>query len=335
MTDLRSHRRVDELNSDALALGLVRDELLKLSERPAGHHTVEVAIPRLGTGADTFEVLHTDSPASGRLQNDGFAQVVVLPRYPSPLFPRQPFQDAPCARSAFGLKRRTYSPEFLLDLLKFLSGEILSRRERGDVADAEIDTESGAGLRGLIGVFDNDVDEPPIALLNNRCGGRSLACETIALELSEDQWDMDTTVDHRERHGLILGAIVKHAGVIVDACRGELRGLVSFVLGRCQSLRDSANSSDDKIGGKAKFFFDILVDQMVNLDVVVRAVLNRHGKNPVAGVRKYLASLAQRFRHYGCRDHLAFNRSLAHGENYSTFAWFCKVEFGGRHSSAA
>lgn len=332
MASLRSHRRVDKLRGDALASGLVGDKSLEFSERPTSYHPVEMLVPCPDAGTDAFEVFHADRFASvlDRFHNDDFAQVVVLPGNPSSLFSRQPFQDAPCARSAFGLKRRTYSPEFFFDCLDISSAELLAVGQRGDVANAEINAEGGSGFGNFVGVLDDDVDEPLMALFDDRCSSRTLPNESVSLKLSEDKRDMNATADGGERNSLVLSAIIEYAGIVVDTCWQEFRRIPPPMLTCGQCLRNSANGADNEVGGKPTGFLNRFVGQMMNLDIVMRSVLNGHSKNVVASIRKYPAGLVKRFRHYGCWSHFAFNCSLAHGDIYSIMCLLCqeKLEDG-------
>src|ERR1019366_8983626 len=51
-------RRVDQLNGDSVSRGFVRNERLQFSERPTGHHPIEMFVPSARLEPNARELFH-------------------------------------------------------------------------------------------------------------------------------------------------------------------------------------------------------------------------------------------------------------------------------------
>jgi len=285
MASLRRVGWINKHDRHPSSLGLVRDKLPQLEERP----TVVVVALRLAdlrTLPDTLQVFQRNlSLGCPGCLHDLLTDGVVDRPHVACLSAREPFQKPLRFLRAFALER---TPDFgivrtePLNLRGFVGAGIGIDR---DTPSAKIDAQRAGWCVGRRnGAFELDMqEERAITTLDERGTGRCLALEPPLLVVAKHGLKPCACVQERQAQGPVPFPEAENALIVVH--RGGLKRRVDFALD-LQSGTDMRNGANDQVGRQAKAASDLRIAGMLHLDLVTRMDLAHHIGNEVAGVCK-------------------------------------------------
>lgn len=307
---------IDVFDSQSLSFGLVLNERLELTKRPAGHHPVHVAVADSGSLADVLQQFHADRTAVclDRFSYQSLTQNVILVSYSPILVSRETAKDGLRSTGAFALQTCSDTCAVFLELSSSLSIMQSPGRSGGCVTDSHVNPERESATRRFFGIGYDDVDIPVFPLTNNCSRSGSLSDKSLSLELSEKERDVYASIHHGQRYGFIRRPISENAGIIVNTCRPKQLGFPFASASGNHSTRYTTDSADSKIGGQRELIANHSVSEMVESDVVRFVFFESQHKRSVASLGKYPACFGQCVGHYRRRNHLATDCSLTHSE---------------------
>jgi len=271
-------------------IGLVFDELLKLSERPRMDN-LPLLSGYFDTVSDMSQVFHDNHIPLFAVLNDGFADTMIGVLHPAILFARKQFQSALCRFRAFGLKLLTKLSIAFSGVHYFLTRELLPVGCSGGVVKSHINTYGVSTRRNNDLLFENDVDIKNflVAIIRQRCCFRLLSFEQAALEVADSQLDVLAPIMRRDTNFFSFLDKCESPSIQIERSRFEFLGrLFTF-----ECLRNSCDSLTNEIGWKTVFGFHNVVTEMMQAISISSFFLFRRGKNIVAAVGKTVQRLTK------------------------------------------
>ena len=280
--------RINKSHSNALLQSLVPDEPLELGKRP---RLVDVPLPLsdLGSLPDVLEVFHHEDVVwRGGLDYplaDGVVQVADYPAF----LAREPFQEPLGSLGAFGLEG---SPQ-IRKVPPYVHSLLARKPETigcgGEVADAEVYPDRVSSLWSGDSPREDDIDVvsplSAISSIDHHSGSGSLPLKEMPLVVAQNKGDSDSAVDCGERDHFLGGDVTENPLVIGHRSRLEAPDLAEFPLGR---LGHSGDGSDGEVGGQAVSLPDFIIAEVLEFDLVCRAVVLGYLQRMIAGIGKSL-----------------------------------------------